>query len=114
PLGREWFDRGAPAGGSCRGHGLPVGSSRAGEALGPGGSRELRAHEYHLAECHPEIAVMKLNWFSPLPPAKTDIAHYTARILPALRAHAEVTLWTDQKDWDESLNLNAKVRRYRR
>jgi glycosyltransferase involved in cell wall biosynthesis len=57
---------------------------------------------------------MKLNWFSPLPPAKTDIAHYTARILPALRAHAEVTLWTDQKDWDESLNLNAKVRRYRR
>jgi glycosyltransferase involved in cell wall biosynthesis len=37
---------------------------------------------------------MKLNWFSPLPPAATDIAHFTTRLLPALAARAEVTLWT--------------------
>src|SRR5256712_349962 len=37
---------------------------------------------------------MKLNWFSPLPPAATDIAHFTTRVLPALSSRAEVTLWT--------------------
>lgn len=56
---------------------------------------------------------MKLNWFSPLPPAKTDIAHYTARILPALAAHADVTLWTNQLEWDASLSKYAEVRKYR-
>ena len=40
----------------------------------------------------------KLNWFSPVPPARTDIAHYTGRILDELRAGAEVSLWTaDEK-----------------
>ncbi len=37
---------------------------------------------------------MKLNWFSPLPPAATDIAHFTMRILPALSQRADVRLWT--------------------
>jgi glycosyltransferase involved in cell wall biosynthesis len=55
---------------------------------------------------------MKLNWFSPLPPAKTDIAHYTLRILSALKAHADVTLWTDQTKWDSAINDIAEVRRY--
>lgn len=55
---------------------------------------------------------MKLNWFSPLLPARTDIAHYTARILPALSKQAEVTLWTDQAEWDKSLERDAQVRRY--
>ncbi|HEX8650155.1 MAG TPA: glycosyltransferase [Pyrinomonadaceae bacterium] len=56
---------------------------------------------------------MKLNWFSPLPPASTDIAHYTTRVLAALRRHAEVTLWTDQDKWDSRLNEHAEVRRYK-
>ena len=56
---------------------------------------------------------MKLNWFSPLPPAKTDIAHYTARVLPALSSLAEVTLWTDQREWDQSLNKQVEVRSFR-
>lgn len=34
---------------------------------------------------------MKIFWFSPLPPAKTDIANYTARIAPMLREAADVT-----------------------
>ncbi|HSV33493.1 MAG TPA: glycosyltransferase [Pyrinomonadaceae bacterium] len=37
---------------------------------------------------------MKLDWFSPLPPAATDIAHFTMRVLPALSQRADVTLWT--------------------
>ncbi|HEU5236991.1 MAG TPA: glycosyltransferase, partial [Pyrinomonadaceae bacterium] len=55
---------------------------------------------------------MKLNWFSPLPPAKTDVGHFTARILPALTRDAPVTVWTSQADWDPSLNNYAEVRRY--
>lgn len=55
---------------------------------------------------------MRLNWFSPLLPAKTDIAHYTSRVLPALGAHAEITLWTDQNEWDSALETHARVRRY--
>ncbi len=56
---------------------------------------------------------MKLNWFSPLSPAKTDIAHYTKRVLPALSSLADVTLWTDQRKWDRQLEELAAVRTYR-
>ncbi|MGI8655308.1 MAG: glycosyltransferase [Pyrinomonadaceae bacterium] len=55
---------------------------------------------------------MKLHWFSPLAPADTEIAQYTARLLPALTSRAEVTLWTTQKDWDTKLQKHAEVRRY--
>jgi glycosyltransferase involved in cell wall biosynthesis len=53
---------------------------------------------------------VKVNWFSPLPPAKTEIAYHTARILPALSARADVTLWTDQVNWDRNLERHAPVR----
>jgi glycosyltransferase involved in cell wall biosynthesis len=56
---------------------------------------------------------LKLNWFSPLPPARTDIAHYTARVLPALATLADVTLWTDQSEWDHGVEQYAEVRRFR-
>ncbi len=56
---------------------------------------------------------MRLNWFSPLPPAKTDIAHFTTRVLPALMQAAEVTLWTDQPGWQRDLEKNVSVKRYR-
>ncbi len=56
---------------------------------------------------------MKINWFSPLPPAKTDIAHYTTRVLPALSALADVTLWTDQREWDPALKAQAEVRTFK-
>lgn len=56
---------------------------------------------------------MKLNWFSPIPPAKTDIAHYTKRVLPALSSLVDVTLWTDQRNWDRQLEDLATVRSYR-
>lgn len=55
---------------------------------------------------------LRINWFSPLAPAQTDIAHYTARILPALAKRAVVTLWTDQPEWDKGLATYAEVKRY--
>lgn len=56
---------------------------------------------------------MKLNWFSPLLPASTDIAHYTKRVLPALAARAEVVLWAEQGEWDRTIEEFAQVRRYK-
>jgi hypothetical protein len=35
---------------------------------------------------------MRVAYFSPLPPAKTGIAHYSAVLLPALRQHVDVVL----------------------
>ncbi len=55
---------------------------------------------------------MKWNWFCPLPPAKSGIADYAAKILPSITKHAEVTLWTDQSRWDLGLREHAEVRRY--
>ena len=56
---------------------------------------------------------MKINWFCPLPPARTSIADdYLAGILPALSKHSELTLWTDQSSWDRQLEQHATVRRY--
>ena len=55
---------------------------------------------------------MKWNWFCPLPPAKTGIADYAAKILPSFGAHAELTLWTDQDEWDPSIARYGTVRRY--
>lgn len=55
---------------------------------------------------------MKINWFSPLPPLATDIAHYTARTLPVLRARAEVIVWTDQAAWDFPGQEAVEIRRY--
>ncbi|MEP0454289.1 MAG: hypothetical protein ABJD57_15585, partial [Roseibium sp.] len=53
-----------------------------------------------------------IHWVSPLPPAETDIAHYTARILPALSAKAEVILWTDAEEWELGLEKFCKVRHF--
>ncbi len=55
---------------------------------------------------------MRIAWFSPLPPARTDIAQYTARVLPALCERAEVTLWTDQAEWDVAIERLAPVERF--
>jgi glycosyltransferase involved in cell wall biosynthesis len=55
---------------------------------------------------------LRIHWVSPLPPAKTEIAEYTRRILPFLAARAEVVLWTDAEDWDPELEAYAAVRRF--
>jgi len=56
---------------------------------------------------------MNLNWFSPLPPARTGIADFVSGILPELTERAQVTLWTDQTRWDRSLEKYAPVRTFR-
>ena len=55
---------------------------------------------------------MKINWFCPLPPEKTDIAHYTNRILKSLAEQADITLWTDKPNWLSELEQYAVVRHY--
>lgn len=52
---------------------------------------------------------MLIDWFSPLFPARSDIAHFTARLLPALAARADVRLWTDQTDYDRNLARYAQI-----
>ncbi len=55
---------------------------------------------------------MKLNWFSPLPPLSTDVAHYSIRALTALSEHAEVVLWTEQEEVDPAIKEQFDVRRF--
>ena len=52
----------------------------------------------------------RIHWISPVPPAETDIAHYTHRILPELAEVAELVLWTDAAEWDWNLHNIAPVR----
>jgi len=54
----------------------------------------------------------RVHWVSPLPPAQTDIAHYSTRILPELAAEVDLTLWTDAPQWDLALEAYCKVRRF--
>jgi len=51
-----------------------------------------------------------IHWVSPLPPAETDIAHYTQRLLPALTERANVTLWTDASYWATDFGRFCQVR----
>jgi glycosyltransferase involved in cell wall biosynthesis len=55
---------------------------------------------------------MKINWFSPLPAARTGIALYTELLIPVLQERAELTLWTDQREWDDRLHQVARVRQF--
>jgi glycosyltransferase involved in cell wall biosynthesis len=52
---------------------------------------------------------MKLNWFSPLPPERTDIAHYTGRVASALMRNFEVVFWTDQRAGAHTLPAGSDV-----
>lgn len=53
----------------------------------------------------------RVHWVSPLPPAQTDIAHYSARFLPELAAEVDLTLWTDASSWDPALEEHCLVHR---
>ncbi len=55
---------------------------------------------------------MRINWFSPLPPAPSGIAYTTGVLLPYLARRAEVALWTDQGSWDKSLEEFATVHQF--
>ena len=54
----------------------------------------------------------KVNWFSPLPPARTAIGHYAMLAVPALARHADVTVWTERPYWPAELETAARVRQW--
>lgn len=56
--------------------------------------------------------MLKLNWFSPLPPARSGIAHYAMQVLPFLAKHREVVVWTDQDQVSPEAQGLARVMRY--
>lgn len=58
-------------------------------------------------------ARLRLNLFSPLPPARSEIANHTAHVLPPLGRLADVTVWTSQEDWGRVEAEGVRVRRYR-
>ncbi len=43
-------------------------------------------------------AEVKVNFFSPLPPVRSEIGNHTLTVVEALREHAEITLWTPQTE----------------
>ena len=53
---------------------------------------------------------MKLNWFGPVPPARTAIADVTRRVAPALKERFELTIWTDTEEFDPFLAEGIPVR----
>ena len=53
-----------------------------------------------------------VNWFSPMPPAKTEIAHHSARILAALRQRLEVSVWTAQGRLEQEVERLAPIHEY--
>jgi glycosyltransferase involved in cell wall biosynthesis len=56
--------------------------------------------------------VLKINWFSPLPPAHSGIAYYASQILPVLAGRHEVVAWTDQDQVAPEFSEMVTVARY--
>jgi glycosyltransferase involved in cell wall biosynthesis len=56
--------------------------------------------------------VLKINWFSALPPARSGIAHYAMQVLPLLARNHEVVLWTDQDQVAPEVHKLARVALY--
>ena len=54
----------------------------------------------------------RLNWFSPLRPAQTDVAHYAMRTLPALAGHFELVVWTERRFAPSNLDAFSTVRHW--
>ena len=55
---------------------------------------------------------MKLNFFSPLPPTRSEIARQTTNLLPLLAQKAEVVVWSSETQWHPEAGTHATVRHY--
>jgi glycosyltransferase involved in cell wall biosynthesis len=55
---------------------------------------------------------MKINFFSPLPPTRSEIARLTTNLLPLLTRKAEVVVWSSEAKWEPSAETHAAVRPY--
>ena len=56
--------------------------------------------------------MLKINWFSALPPARSGIAHYAMQVVPVLARSCEMVLWTDQDEVAPEVGQIAQVARY--
>lgn len=52
---------------------------------------------------------MKLAWFTPLPPAQTEIGNVSARLLPQLSEAFDLTVFTETVDFDKGLARFAPI-----
>lgn len=55
---------------------------------------------------------MKINWFSPLPPARSDIARVTRGLLPLLAEEAEIVIWSSSPEWNREIEEFGEVHYY--
>ncbi|BBD58467.1 putative glycosyl transferase [Nostoc sp. HK-01] len=55
---------------------------------------------------------LKINWFSPIPPAPTGIADYTIGLVKELSKFLEVTIWTEQQVYEPEITHYAIVKTY--
>ena len=55
---------------------------------------------------------MKLNFFSPLPPTRSELARLTTNLLPLLAEKAEVVVWSSEPKWQPEVEGHATVRHY--
>lgn len=55
---------------------------------------------------------MKINWFSPIFPSNTYINNYTKFVLSSLNNYAEVTVWTNQKEYQNAIDQSIYIRQY--
>jgi glycosyltransferase involved in cell wall biosynthesis len=59
-----------------------------------------------------EIAGVKLNLFSPLPPTRSGIARLSVHMLPHLARKADVTVWASEPSWEFEPPAGVTVRHY--
>jgi len=55
---------------------------------------------------------VKINFFSPLPPTRSEIARQTANLLPLLAQKAEVVVWSSEPQWLPAAEKHAAIRHY--
>ncbi len=55
---------------------------------------------------------MKINFFSPLPPTRSEIARQTTKLLPLLAQKAEVIVWSSENQWLPEAGTHTTVRHY--
>ena len=58
------------------------------------------------------VARVKINFFSPLPPTRSEIARLTTNLLPLLAENAELVVWSSEPQWDPRAEIHATVRHY--
>src|SRR5206468_6722713 len=74
----------------CPGVRLSRRTRRRGEGLGTGRPRARRAR--HLGRLRRRPALVKVAYYSPLPPSRSGIADYSTLLLPALRERIDVVV----------------------